>query len=124
MDSIVEIDPTGQTYWRNEKIMKEIKENNAKIKEMIVMEKKNEESLKTFQEENINLKALKEELKDIKKFDRYLDKCKISKENFELVNYVDSGSESNVFSINILYKNKNGHKMKKNYNEKYILSKK
>lgn len=113
MGFIAEIDSAGSGYCRNDKKMKEIKENEAKIKEIIVMEKENEESLKTFQEENLNLKVLKEELKDIKKFDRYLDKCKISKENFELVNYVDSGSESNVFSINILYKNNNGHKMKK-----------
>ena len=70
------------------------------------------------------IKDLKEQLKDIKEFDRYLDKCKVNKERFELINYLDSGSESNVFSINIIYKNKNGKKIKQKAIIKSIFSQK
>ena len=69
-------------------------------------------------------KELKEEYKDIKKFDTYLDECKVNKENFELLNYLDSSADSNIFSINIIYKNKNGQKMKKKAVMKSIFYKK
>ena len=72
-----------------------------------------EDTLSIIHEENLKMKDLKEKLKDINKCNIYLDKYKVNKENFELVNYLDSGSESNVFSINLIYKNRNGYKMKK-----------
>ena len=74
--------------------------------------------------EEIKNQELKEKYKDIKKFNTYLDECKVNKENFELLNYLDSSADSNIFSINIIYKNKNGQKMKKKAVMKSIFYKK
>ena len=75
-------------------------------------------------ENSVDIKELKEKNKDIKKFSTYLDECKVNKENFELLNYLDSSADSNIFSINIIYKNKNGQKMKKKAVMKSIFYKK
>ena len=77
--------------------------NFGKSEKMVVEQ---ENSLQTINEENIKMKELKERLKDVAKFSRYLDKCKVNKESFELLNYLDSSADSNIFSINIIYKNK------------------
>ena len=74
--------------------------------------------------EEIKNQELKEKYKDKKKFNTYLDECKVNKENFELLNYLDSSADSNIFSINIIYKNKNGQKMKKKAVMKCIFYKK
>ena len=95
--------------------------NFGKSEKMVVEQ---ENSLPTINEENIKMKELKERLKDVAKFSRYLDKCKVNKESFELLNYLDSGVESNVFSINIIYKNKKGQKLKKKAVMKCIFYKK
>lgn len=95
----------------DKRIVQENKFRKEMQKEMQKMKK--EETLNTFHDENLIINDLKEELKDIKKFNLYLDKYKVDRGNFELVDYLDSGSESNVFSINIFHKNKNGYKIKK-----------
>ena len=80
--------------------------------EMEIKKIKQEESLNTFYEENLKIKDLKEILKDTKKFSIYLDKYNTNKGNFELIDYLDSGSESNVFIINIFHKNRKGNILK------------
>ena len=74
--------------------------------------KKKEESLNSNHKEELKIKDLKEKFKDINKFNSYLIKNNINMGNLELIDYLDSGSESNVYSINILRKNKKGQEIK------------
>ena len=68
-------------------------------------------------EEEKKIKAKKEELKDVKKLEQYLKCNKVNKESFELLNFIDSGSESNVYSIQFNDKNN----LDKNFQKRGIL---
>ena len=64
----------------------------------------------------------KEQLKNIKEMEKYLvNNNFILSDNFELINYLDSGGESNVYGINIINKDKNGQIHRKKAVMKAIL---
>lgn len=81
------------------------------------------ELLPTKNDDIVNCKQLKEQLKNIEVMERYL-KANGIYENFELKEYVGSGSESIVYSILLKYKSKKGEKNLKKANVKAIISSK
>ena len=71
-------------------------------------------------------KILKEKLKDVDEMQKYIGALKVRNainEDFELMEFLDSGGSSNVYSITVK-KCKNGKQLKKNVIMKAIISKK
>ena len=73
-----------------------------------------------------NYKILKEKLKDLDEMQKYVGALKaknVLNENFELMEFLDSGGSSNVYSIKVK-KFKDGKQIKKNVIMKAVISKK
>ena len=83
--------------------------NEMKFKNLIW----NEEQSKKTNEETELLVKKKEELKNLKNLEDYMRKNKALKESFELLKFVDSGGESNVYSIHLNIKNNTSQYLKK-----------
>ena len=83
--------------------------NDIKLKELSW----NEDQYKKTNEETELLVKKKEEFKNLKNLEDYMRKNKAFKESFELLNFVDSGGESNVYSIHLNIKNNTSQYLKK-----------
>ena len=86
-----------------------IRRNCSNIKQNILLYKNEESS----NDEKKEYESKKKEMESIQNLKEYLIKNNALKEDFELLDFVDSGGESNVYSIQINYKHKSGQNLKK-----------
>ena len=100
-----------------------IRKDNLEIKNKILVKdhSNRETDIKDLKEELPKIE-LKESLKNIDNLRNYFNENKVHSENFELLNYVESGGESNVYSMNILLKNTSRETRKKRVIMKIIFS--
>lgn len=73
----------------------------------------NDDHGKTTNEGITSIEKKKEKMRDVHILKEYLKRNNKLKEDFELLEFIDSGGESNVYSIQINHKNKSGQNIKK-----------